>query len=102
MRLELQADCFAGVWGHTAYQRQILEDGDLYGDGVNIAARLEGLAAPGGILISGTAYDHLQGDRFRHATTFKRWRPDKAPADCRYEQLETTVPFELARIFGGG
>jgi adenylate cyclase len=37
------------------------EDGDLYGDGVNIAARLESVAAPGGIVISGTAYDHLQG-----------------------------------------
>ena len=33
------------------------------------------------------AYDHLQGDRFRHATTFQRWRPDKPPADCRYDQL---------------
>jgi ATP-dependent DNA ligase len=47
------------------------------------------------------AYDHLQGDRFRHATTFKRWRLDKQPADCRYDQLETTAPFELQRIFGG-
>lgn len=47
-------------------------------------------------------YDHLQGDRFRHATTFKRWRPDKSPLDCRYDQLETTAPFELARIFGPG
>ena len=45
------------------------------------------------------AYDHLQGDRFRHATTFLRWRPDKAPAQCRYDQLETTAPFELAAIF---
>src|SRR3954451_3871591 len=36
-------------------------DGDLYGDGVNIAARLEGVAEPGGIVVSGTAYDHLQG-----------------------------------------
>ena len=47
------------------------------------------------------AYDHLQGDRFRHATTFRRWRPDKAPEDCRYDQLEETAPYELARIFGG-
>jgi ATP-dependent DNA ligase len=46
------------------------------------------------------AYDHLQGDRFRHATTFRRWRPDKAPADCRYDQLEVTAPYELERIFG--
>lgn len=37
------------------------EDGDLYGDGVNIAARLEGVADPGVIVVSGTAYDHLQG-----------------------------------------
>jgi len=44
-------------------------------------------------------YDHLQGDRFRHATTFRRWRPDRQPADCRYDQLETTAPFELKRIF---
>jgi ATP-dependent DNA ligase len=46
------------------------------------------------------AYDHLQGDRFRHATTFRHWRPDKAPADCRYDQLESTAPYELALIFG--
>jgi ATP-dependent DNA ligase len=45
------------------------------------------------------AYDHLQGDRFRHATTFRRWRPDKAPQDCRYDQLEVTPPYELLRIF---
>jgi ATP-dependent DNA ligase len=45
-------------------------------------------------------YDHLQGDRFRHATTFLRWRPDKRPADCRYDQLEVTAPAELAQIFG--
>jgi ATP-dependent DNA ligase len=45
------------------------------------------------------AYDHLQGDRFRHATTFRRWRPDKSPAECRYDQLETSAPFELRDIF---
>jgi ATP-dependent DNA ligase len=46
------------------------------------------------------AYDHLQGDRFRHGTTFKRWRPDKPPADCRYDQLEETPAYEIAKIFG--
>ncbi len=50
--------------------------------------------------VAEVAYDHLQGDRFRHATTFRRWRPDKPPEACRYDQLETTAPFELARIFG--
>ena len=46
------------------------------------------------------AYDHLQGDRFRHSATFVRWRLDKPPADCRYDQLEVTPPAELAEIFG--
>jgi ATP-dependent DNA ligase len=45
-------------------------------------------------------YDHLQGDRFRHATLFVRWRPDKRPVDCRYDQLEVTTPFALAQVFG--
>jgi ATP-dependent DNA ligase len=45
-------------------------------------------------------YDHLQGDRFRHATTFVRWRPDKPPQDCRYDQLEVVAPFELSKVFG--
>ncbi len=39
----------------------IVEDDDIHGDGVNIADRLQGLAEPGGIMVSGTAYDHLQG-----------------------------------------
>ena len=47
-------------------------------------------------------YDHLQGDRFRHAAIFLRWRPDKPPSDCRYDQLEITTPFELEKVFGAG
>jgi ATP-dependent DNA ligase len=46
------------------------------------------------------AYDHMQGTRFRHAAQFVRWRPDKRPRDCRYDQLEVTPPYELARVFG--
>jgi ATP-dependent DNA ligase len=45
-------------------------------------------------------YDHMEGDRFRHAAVFQRWRPDKLPAECGYDQLEVTPPFELARVFG--
>ena len=48
------------------------------------------------------AYDHMQGDRFRHAAQFVRWRPDKPPEDCRYDQLEVTTPYELERIFAHG
>ena len=50
--------------------------------------------------VAEVAYDHLQGERFRHGTTFKRWRPDKPPEACRYDQLEETAPFLLAGIFG--
>ena len=45
-------------------------------------------------------YDHMQGDRFRHAAMFLRWRPDKPPSDCRYDQLEVTTPYELEKVFG--
>ena len=51
--------------------------------------------------VAEVAYDHMQGDRFRHATHFKRWRPDKPPRECRYDQLEVSVPVELALLFGG-
>jgi ATP-dependent DNA ligase len=45
-------------------------------------------------------YDHMQGPRFRHAATFLRWRPDKEPRDCRYDQLEVTTAYELEKVFG--
>jgi ATP-dependent DNA ligase len=47
-------------------------------------------------------YDHLQGDRFRHAAIFLRWRADKPPSDCRYDQLEVTKAYELEKVFGAG
>ena len=47
-------------------------------------------------------YDHLQGERFRHAATFLRWRPDKPPAQCRYDQLEATGAYELDKVFSSG
>ena len=46
------------------------------------------------------AYDHLQGDRFRHATRFVRWRTDRDPESCTYEQLQTAPPAELEEVFG--
>jgi ATP-dependent DNA ligase len=45
-------------------------------------------------------YDHMQGSRFRHAAVFQRWRFDKRPTDCRYDQLEVTAPYELSKVFG--
>jgi ATP-dependent DNA ligase len=49
-------------------------------------------------LVCEVAFDHLQGDRFRHAARFLRWRPDKAAADCRYDQLLPPHPFDITAI----
>jgi len=50
-------------------------------------------------LVAEVAFDHLQGDRFRHATSFVRWRPEREPASCTYGQLEVAVPEELDSVF---
>jgi len=50
-------------------------------------------------LVVEVAYEHMQGDRFRHLAHFRRWRPDKPPKDCTYEQLEVVPPQELMSIF---
>jgi ATP-dependent DNA ligase len=52
------------------------------------------------IAVCEVAYDHLQGHRFRHATTFVRWRPDRDAASATYSQLDTAVPVELEEVFG--
>jgi len=53
-------------------------------------------------LVVEVAYDHMQGDRFRHTAQFRRWRPDKKLTDCTYAQLEVVPPQELAEIFASG
>jgi len=50
-------------------------------------------------LVVQVAYDHMQGDRFRHTAQFRRWRDDKRPIDCTFEQLEVVPPHELKAIF---
>ncbi|MGH2807461.1 MAG: ATP-dependent DNA ligase [Actinomycetota bacterium] len=45
-------------------------------------------------------YDHMEGPRFRHTTQFVRWRPDRDPRSCTYEQLEEPVSFDLPDILG--
>ena len=101
----------AGALTPAAPGREPMPMPEAAGDG------LSGLRVPGGKsrwstgkdlswvplrpeLVVEVTYDHLEGGRFRHTAQFLRWRPDKAPAECTYEQLEVTPPFELARIFG--
>jgi len=50
--------------------------------------------------VAEVGYDNLQGDRFRHATKFVRWRPDRDPSSCTYAQLDKPVPEVLAEVFG--
>jgi len=51
-------------------------------------------------LVVEVAYEHMQGDRFRHMAQFRRWRTDKNPGQCTYAQLEVIPPQELMAIFG--
>lgn len=51
-------------------------------------------------LVAEVGYDHMEGDRFRHVASFKRWRPDREPASCTYAQLDRPVGFDLADILG--
>jgi ATP-dependent DNA ligase len=50
-------------------------------------------------LVCEVAYDHLQDQRFRHGTSFRRWRPDRQPDSCTYSQLDAPVPTELSLVF---
>ena len=58
------------------------------------------LLAP--VLVAEVAYDQLQGDRFRHPAQFRRWRTDRSPESCTYDQLEVVVPEELQVVFASG
>jgi len=51
-------------------------------------------------LVVEVAYDHMQGNRFRHTAQFRKWRTDKQPSECTFEQLEVVPPQELSEIFG--
>ena len=47
-------------------------------------------------------YDYMEGNRFRHTAQFRRWRPDRDPESCGYEQLDEPVSYDLGRILGVG
>jgi ATP-dependent DNA ligase len=49
-------------------------------------------------LVVEVAYDHMQGSRFRHTAQFRRWRPDRDPSSCTYEQLDEPVKFAIADV----
>jgi ATP-dependent DNA ligase len=46
-------------------------------------------------------YDHMEGSRFRHTAQFKRWRDDRDPTSCGYDQLEEPVSYDLGEVLGG-
>ncbi len=51
-------------------------------------------------LVVEAAFEHLQGRRLRHTARFRRWRPDRDPGSCTYDQLEVAVPALLSDVFG--
>ena len=51
-------------------------------------------------LVVEVKYDHMEGSRFRHTAHWKRWRPDREPESCTYEQIDRPVRFDLAEILG--
>jgi hypothetical protein len=53
-------------------------------------------------MVCEAAYEHMQGNCFRHMSHFRRWRTDKRPEDCTYAQLEVVPPQELAEVFESG
>ncbi|GAA3923794.1 ATP-dependent DNA ligase [Actinomadura viridis] len=52
-------------------------------------------------LVAEVAYEGMEGDRIRHTARFRRWRPDRTPGSCTYEQLEVPVAYDLDDIFSG-
>ncbi len=52
-------------------------------------------------LVCEVTFDYLQGPRFRHAATFRRWRTDKPPEACTFDQIVSSVPYELGQVFAG-
>jgi ATP-dependent DNA ligase len=51
-------------------------------------------------LVVEAAFEHLQGRRLRHTARFRRWRPDRTPESCTYQQLDVAVPALLSEVFG--
>ena len=52
-------------------------------------------------LVCEVAYDKLEaGERFRHATRFLRWRTDKPPRKCGFDQIASAAKFDVRGIFG--
>lgn len=102
--------------GHTsgfsaAERREIFEllqpltGGDSFGHGRTPGApsrwRSEadtGFVAVTPSLVCEVSFDHLQGERFRHAARFLRWRPDKDPLQCTFDQLSPPEAFSLEDI----
>ena len=53
-------------------------------------------------LVCEVTYEHMEGTRFRHTAHFRRWRPDRTPASCTYEQLEEPVRYDLSEVLSAG
>ncbi len=53
------------------------------------------------LLVCTVGYEHMQGARFRHSAQFRRWRPEREPHSCTFDQLDEVPGYDLASILGG-
>jgi ATP-dependent DNA ligase len=97
----LVSDGTAHPWGK--WQHEIVASGDRMPGAVSRWSAGKDLSfvplRPERVLEVG--YDHMEGERFRHTAQFKRWREDRDPESCTYEQLEEPVSYDLADVLGG-
>ena len=77
------------------------DDSDLryYGVGGD-TSELDERALSRNQLVAEVTFGQLEGGRFRHGVKFVRWRPDRDPESCRFDQLEVAEPVEFASLFG--
>jgi ATP-dependent DNA ligase len=86
-----------GAWGEGEGEQRMPGGKSRWSQGKDLS--WEPLRAE---LVVEVAYEHMQGTRFRHMAQFRRWRVDKTPKDCTYEQLEVVPAQELMAIFAAG
>ena len=98
----VQNGCFEGASVGRGGRRAWLKGGCRVGRAAGRGGKDLSWEAVRPELVVEVAYEHMQGNRFRHLAHFRRWREDKRPEDCTYAQLEVVAPQELGEIFVGG
>lgn len=97
----LRTELAAHPWGETAFARGTRTPREAETSRWNRGKDLSFVPLRPDRVVE-VAYDHMEGPRFRHTTQFRRWRPDRDPSTCTYDQLEEPVRFDLADVLAAG